>query len=61
MRFTSRLARWIIAAVLLAAAFGSPQAAGADRFKRLVVFGDSLSDNGNLFALTGFPPAGTVR
>ena len=57
MRFTTRLARWVLAAILLITLLGSPQAAGADQFKRLVVFGDSLSDSGNLFGLTGFPPA----
>jgi phospholipase/lecithinase/hemolysin len=30
--------------------------ASASSFSALVVYGDSLSDNGNLFSLTGFPP-----
>jgi outer membrane lipase/esterase len=32
-------------------------AASAQSYSRLVTFGDSLSDNGNLFATTGQPPA----
>jgi outer membrane lipase/esterase len=32
-------------------------AASAQSYNRLVSFGDSLSDNGNLFAVTGSPPA----
>ena len=32
-------------------------AAGAASFTQVVVLGDSLSDNGNLFAATGIPPA----
>ena len=31
--------------------------ANADSFSAVFVYGDSLSDNGNLFAATGFPPA----
>lgn len=29
----------------------------SDQFERIVVFGDSLSDTGNLFGTIGFPPA----
>src|SRR6185503_7186924 len=31
--------------------------ANADSFSAIVVYGDSLSDNGNLFAASGQPPA----
>ena len=34
-----------------------PTAAAGAPFSSLIVFGDSLSDNGNVFAATGFPPA----
>lgn len=46
-------------AILLAtvAAALLPFAAQAQSYDRLVTFGDSLSDNGNLFATTGNPPA----
>jgi phospholipase/lecithinase/hemolysin len=30
--------------------------AQADSFSSVIVYGDSLSDNGNLFAVSGFPP-----
>ena len=44
--------------VLLAALLFQPGAASAAPFSSVVVFGDSLSDNGNVFAATGFfPPA----
>jgi phospholipase/lecithinase/hemolysin len=53
----SRCFGTIAAASLVFAA--APAAASATLFSGLYVFGDSLSDNGNLFALTGgaFPPA----
>jgi cholinesterase len=41
-------------------AFGIVSLSGtawAGPFSSVIVYGDSLSDNGNLFALTGFPPA----
>ena len=57
MSVISRLARWTLLAILLASVFGASPAANAQKFRRLIVFGDSLSDNGNLFAITGFPPA----
>ena len=41
------------AALTLAAASAVAGAASAQTYTRLVVFGDSLSDNGNLFAVTG--------
>lgn len=41
-------------ALLLA---GLNRTAQAQSINQLIVFGDSLSDNGNLFALTGIPPA----
>ncbi|MFN3536419.1 MAG: SGNH/GDSL hydrolase family protein, partial [Brevundimonas sp.] len=46
-------------AVVLGAVMLSPSQAQAQSYDRLVVFGDSLSDNGNLFAFTGGtqPPA----
>jgi outer membrane lipase/esterase len=54
----SRFLRTACAAALAVAAMGAvASAAQAQTYNRLVVFGDSLSDNGNLFALTGQPPA----
>lgn len=49
----SRFTRGAALAVLAAAATLSATAASAQTYGRLVVFGDSLSDNGNLFAVTG--------
>ncbi len=46
----------ILAAGALALALGAT-AASAQSYGRLVTFGDSLSDNGNLFSTTGQPPA----
>jgi outer membrane lipase/esterase len=52
----SRFLRTACAAALAAAAFGAvASTAQAQTYNRLVVFGDSLSDNGNLYALTGQP------
>jgi phospholipase/lecithinase/hemolysin len=45
-------------AALLAAA---PPLASADSFSSIVVYGDSLSDNGNLYAATGEPGAPYVN
>ena len=42
-----------LAALTVAAVGGIASAASAQSYSRLVVFGDSLSDNGNLFAATG--------
>ena len=42
-----------IAALTAAATLGAATAAGAQDYNRLVVFGDSLSDNGNLSIVTG--------
>ncbi|WP_292028813.1 autotransporter domain-containing protein [Brevundimonas sp. UBA2416] len=42
-----------LAALTMAAAGAFASAASAQTYSRLVVFGDSLSDNGNLFAATG--------
>ncbi|TPW04319.1 MAG: outer membrane lipase/esterase [bacterium] len=42
-----------LAALTVAAAGAFASAASAQTYNRLVVFGDSLSDNGNLFAATG--------
>lgn len=56
----SRLLRTAAAAALtLAAGLAVAGVASAQTYNRLVVFGDSLSDNGNLFAATGGaqPPA----
>ncbi|MES2835644.1 MAG: autotransporter domain-containing protein [Pseudomonadota bacterium] len=50
----SRLLRTAAAAALtLAAGMAIAGAASAQTYNRLVVFGDSLSDNGNLFAVSG--------
>lgn len=50
----SRFLRTAAAAALAAAAMGAAAtAADAQSYSRLVVFGDSLSDNGNLYAVTG--------
>lgn len=46
-----------LAALTLAAACAAAGSASAQTYNRLVVFGDSLSDNGNLFAAVGQPPA----
>ena len=44
--------------VLLVVAMGLVSASAlASSFSSLVVFGDSLSDNGNLYSLIGYPPA----
>ena len=42
-----------LAALTVAAAGAMASAASAQSYSRLVVFGDSLSDNGNLYAATG--------
>ena len=42
-----------LAALTVAAAGAFASAASAQSYNRLVVFGDSLSDNGNLYAVTG--------
>jgi hypothetical protein len=42
---------------LALALFSMPALVLADSFTSVVVYGDSLSDNGNLFAATGQPPA----
>lgn len=50
----SRFLRQTALAALTVAAIGAvASAASAQSYSRLVVFGDSLSDNGNLFAATG--------
>ncbi|MGV3578685.1 SGNH/GDSL hydrolase family protein [Brevundimonas sp.] len=46
-----------LAALTLAASATLATTASAQTYNRLVVFGDSLSDNGNLFASVGQPPA----
>ncbi|MFJ6024416.1 autotransporter domain-containing protein [Brevundimonas sp. NPDC092305] len=52
----SRFLRTAACAALAAAAFGAvATAAQAQSYNRLVVFGDSLSDNGNLYAVSGQP------
>ena len=43
------------AALAIAAATATATSASAQSYGRLVVFGDSLSDNGNLFAISGQP------
>ena len=50
----SRFLRTVAATALAVAALGATAgAASAQSYNRLVVFGDSLSDNGNLYAVTG--------
>ncbi|MGH7021049.1 MAG: SGNH/GDSL hydrolase family protein, partial [Brevundimonas sp.] len=49
----SRLLRGAALAALTLAAVSTAGTAGAQSYNRLVVFGDSLSDNGNLYAVTG--------
>lgn len=49
----SRLLRGAALAALTLAAISTAGAAGAQSYNRLVVFGDSLSDNGNLYLATG--------
>ncbi len=52
----SRFLRNAAAAALAVAAVGAfASAASAQSYGRLVVFGDSLSDNGNLYAISGQP------
>lgn len=52
----SRFLRNAAIAVLTAAAAGGvASAASAQTYNRLIVFGDSLSDNGNLYAIAGSP------
>ena len=49
----------ISAGLLLAVLLAVPSAGEASSFSQLIVYGDSLSDNGNIFAASGgaFPPA----
>ncbi|WP_433934731.1 autotransporter domain-containing protein [Brevundimonas diminuta] len=62
----SRLLRGAALAALSLAAVSAAGAASAQNYSRLVVFGDSLSDNGNLYLATGgttptSPPYGAGR
>lgn len=62
----SRLLRGTALAALALAAVSAAGAASAQTYDRLVVFGDSLSDNGNLYLATGgstppSPPYGAGR
>lgn len=50
-----------IAVLAAAATLVAASGASAQTYNRLVVFGDSLSDNGNLFAVSGQPPAPYVN
>ena len=49
-----RTPRNVLAIMLVA---GLAAFASASTFTSVIVYGDSLSDNGNLYALTGQPPA----
>ena len=51
--------RFVICLASLASLAGMPPPSWAGPFASMVVFGDSLSDTGNVFAATGhaFPPA----
>ena len=51
----SRLLRGAAVGALALAALGAADAASAQTYGRIVAFGDSLSDNGNLFAALGQP------
>ncbi|MFN3353842.1 MAG: autotransporter domain-containing protein [Brevundimonas sp.] len=51
----SRLLRGVAAGALTLAAVAFASAASAQSYDRIVAFGDSLSDNGNLFAAIGSP------
>lgn len=56
MSFTARasaFARLLLVAFVVAVGFVAPSAAHANGIDRIVVFGDSLSDPGNAFALSG--------
>jgi outer membrane lipase/esterase len=57
--YMSHYHRGVAIAALTLAAVSVTSVASAQTYNRLVVFGDSLSDNGNLFAFTGGtqPPA----
>jgi phospholipase/lecithinase/hemolysin len=50
----------VIARLLLFAFLGIPIASSAVQYSGLYVIGDSLSDQGNLFAATGFLSGGTI-
>jgi hypothetical protein len=58
-RFVAVVKSWLFSIILAFALFAPPSAFAADRFHhhrlidRIVVFGDSLSDTGNAFALSG--------
>lgn len=52
MKRNLKLALMVSAAAMLAPVF-----AQAQTYTRMITFGDSLSDNGNLYATTGNPPA----
>jgi phospholipase/lecithinase/hemolysin len=47
-----KLALFVICLILIFVRVPPAAALDLSRFERLVVFGDSLSDNGNLFAIT---------
>ncbi len=55
MKKALRLA--LLASVALALPMAAAQTVHAQTYSRLISFGDSLSDNGNLFTATGNPPA----
>ena len=50
------LLRKIVASLLLLSGLAGAATASASGFSNMYVFGDSLSDSGNVFALTGYPP-----
>ena len=53
-----QLRKYVLFAVSMAVVFMALTASAvASSFSALVVFGDSLSDNGNLYSLIGYPPA----
>lgn len=48
--------RRVVLSVTLLVALALPATGAASSYSQLIVFGDDLSDNGNLFAAKGYPP-----
>ena len=56
LKSTNRTARYILA-LCATTLLTATSTAHADSFSALVVYGDSLSDNGNLYSYIGYPPS----